>query len=284
MLTPDGSVPIEDLQPGDLVLSRDEHDVDGEVAPQAIEETFVRHGEIYELHIAGQTIRVTPEHPVYIQGRGWTPAGEVVAGDVLSTLHLPVAATLVTAGDAETPPASAHWQSNWQTVESNTSTGEFTTVYNFRVAHWHTYFVGDEGWGLWVHNTYLDQQKRLTQLSQQVRNEFMNDPKSLARSLHDREIDTLVEKPGFIHAFFGTAVERRVAELAEGDQLLMSFIHQRGNKPVDFLDDVGFGIDVTSGSRSSILRHQSRPEINALATYDPISYDFVFDFLKSIGR
>ncbi|MCA9078354.1 MAG: HNH endonuclease, partial [Planctomycetaceae bacterium] len=147
-------MPIEDLQPGDLVLSRDEHDVDGEVAPQAIEETFVRHGEIYELRIAGQTIRVTPEHPVYVQDRGWTPAGEVVAGDVLSTLHLPVAATLVTAGDAETPTASARWQSDWQTVESNTSTGEFTTVYNFRVAHWHTYFVGNEGWGLWVHNTY----------------------------------------------------------------------------------------------------------------------------------
>ncbi|MEZ5942482.1 MAG: cadherin domain-containing protein [Planctomycetaceae bacterium] len=162
ILTPDGTTSIEELQAGDLVLSRDEHDVNGEVAPQVIEETFVRHGEIYELKIGGRVIRVTPEHPLFVDGRGWTPAGEVVAGDRLATIHLPVGALVEvpeTANSAteDVQPSTfdlqpSTWESDWLDVESNAPTGEFTTVYNFRVANWHTYFVGDDEWGLWVHN------------------------------------------------------------------------------------------------------------------------------------
>ncbi len=39
-------------------------------------------------------------------------------------------------------------------VENVFETGDTETVYNFRVADWHTYFVGDNGWDfeVWVHN------------------------------------------------------------------------------------------------------------------------------------
>jgi len=37
-------------------------------------------------------------------------------------------------------------------------TTEYTTVYNFRVADYHTYFVGDDAWAfaVWAHNSYGD--------------------------------------------------------------------------------------------------------------------------------
>ena len=39
-------------------------------------------------------------------------------------------------------------------VENVSKTGDTETVYNFRVADWHTYFVGKEDWDfeVWVHN------------------------------------------------------------------------------------------------------------------------------------
>jgi hypothetical protein len=48
VLTPDGEKPIEQLKPGDLVLSRDELDVNGPVEPKVIEECFVREGVFWK--------------------------------------------------------------------------------------------------------------------------------------------------------------------------------------------------------------------------------------------
>jgi len=41
------------------------------------------------------------------------------------------------------------------TVEEVFDTGEWELVYNLRVAEYHTYFVGDEGWGfdVWAHKS-----------------------------------------------------------------------------------------------------------------------------------
>jgi hypothetical protein len=56
VLTPSGWQPIESLQPGDLVLSRDEQDVTAPVAPKPIQQTFIRHGELFALQFtAGGT-------------------------------------------------------------------------------------------------------------------------------------------------------------------------------------------------------------------------------------
>ncbi len=45
----------------------------------------------------------------------------------------------------------------WVVVERVEKTEEFQTVYNLRIADYHTYFVGAPEWGfsLWAHNTYL---------------------------------------------------------------------------------------------------------------------------------
>ncbi len=93
----------------------------------------MRTGNVLHLHVDGQLIRTTPEHPFYVFRKGWTQAGALVEGDWISTL----------AG-------------GWVVVEELYDTGLFEAVYNLRVAEDHTYFVGDENWafGVWAHNAY----------------------------------------------------------------------------------------------------------------------------------
>jgi hypothetical protein len=49
----------------------------------------------------------------------------------------------------------------WVTVEGVEETGEHQTVYNLRVADFHTYFVGGEDWefSVWAHNTPLSRKE-----------------------------------------------------------------------------------------------------------------------------
>ena len=92
---------------------------------------FVRSAIILKVVVQGRVIRTTAEHPFWVDGRGWTAAGELKAGD-----------NLLTADKSKLP------------VESVSESGDTETVYNFRVADWHTYFVGNEDWDfeVWVHN------------------------------------------------------------------------------------------------------------------------------------
>ncbi len=132
--TPQGYRNVEDIQPGNLVYARDENDPAAPVVARVVEEKFVRTGNVLHLHVDGQLIRTTPEHPFYVFRKGWTAAGALVAGDWISTL----------AG-------------GWTAVEEVYDTGLFEAVYNLRVAEDHTYFVGEEGWGFaaWAHNAYV---------------------------------------------------------------------------------------------------------------------------------
>jgi hypothetical protein len=131
--TPWGSVKIEDVRVGDLVLSRDEHNPDGVVVAQEVEEVFVREGLLTHVHAAGQVIRTTPEHPFYVARKGWTPCNQLKIGDLL----------LCEDG-------------TWVPVDDLFETGEYETVYNVRVKDYHTYFVGCDEWAfsVWSHNRY----------------------------------------------------------------------------------------------------------------------------------
>jgi hypothetical protein len=68
-----------------------------------------------------------------VRGKGWRAAGELRVGDE------------VAGKDGE-----------WTAVTSIEETGSVATVYNCRVADFHTYFVGGSDWGfsVWAHNTY----------------------------------------------------------------------------------------------------------------------------------
>jgi hypothetical protein len=69
-----------------------------------------------------------------VEGKGWTPAGSLKAGDRLLTLL----------GDSVP-------------LSEVDDTGAWEVVYNLRVADHRTYFVGDDTWSfaVWAHNRYL---------------------------------------------------------------------------------------------------------------------------------
>jgi hypothetical protein len=77
LLTPAGSRPIEQFQPGDTILARDEHNPDAPVVARQVEEAFVRQGWLRDVRIGGRTILTTGEHPFYVLGHGWKRAVEL---------------------------------------------------------------------------------------------------------------------------------------------------------------------------------------------------------------
>ncbi len=123
------------LDVGDEVLSRDEYNANGPLEWKSVEEKFVRTGRIWHLHFdGGKLLRTTGEHPFFAFGKGWVAASELVVGD------------LINRDDGQ-----------WIAVEDIYDTGDYETVYNVRVADFHTYFVAAAaswGFGVWAHNSY----------------------------------------------------------------------------------------------------------------------------------
>ncbi|MGO8751258.1 MAG: polymorphic toxin-type HINT domain-containing protein [Thermoguttaceae bacterium] len=131
LLTPDGWKPIEAFREGDLLLSASEDDPAAPIEPRRVEEIFTRVSAVLELRVCGHLIKTTAEHPFYVQGKGWTAAAELAPGDLFRS-H----------------------DGRWNPVDSINPTGEVATVYNMRIAEYHTYFVGSAEWGfsVWAHN------------------------------------------------------------------------------------------------------------------------------------
>lgn len=125
VLLPDGARAIEQIRKGDQVLSRD--DVEWSEAPQVVTQLFNRVApDVWELVTESETYRLTDNHPLWVQGKGWTQTKDVTNADVLSARN----------GDVR--------------VISNRSLAHSVEVFNFSVANTPNYFVGEQG--LWAHN------------------------------------------------------------------------------------------------------------------------------------
>jgi hypothetical protein len=123
--TAQGMVPIETVAQGAMVASR--HDALWSDAPQRVDNTFGRMAPRYRvLRTEFESIRLTDEHPLWVQGKGWTAAQDLTDEDVLASAQ----------GDA--------------LVLENTPVAQPLRVYNFSVDQTHNYFVGASG--LWAHN------------------------------------------------------------------------------------------------------------------------------------
>ncbi len=107
-----GARPHEQQGPGCLVLMTVHHP-----ATEILDFQFVD----------GSTFEVTPSHPLYLEGRGWTVADEIAPGSVLR---------------------SASGQSVVTTVEPGAPN---RTVYNLEVSLDHVYRIGTAG--VWAHNS-----------------------------------------------------------------------------------------------------------------------------------
>ena len=122
---------IEEIVPGDEVWSKPEDDPLAPGAWKLVEEVFVTVAPILEVQVGGHIIATTKEHPLYIMGKEWLAAGLIEAGGE----------TLGKDGERTA-------------VEAVRETRRVETVYNLRVAEYHTYFVGSDEWGfsVWAHN------------------------------------------------------------------------------------------------------------------------------------
>ena len=137
--TPDGLVNIEDLRVGDLVLARDEHDVElaSDIVPRRVLQEIVTHpDELVHVSIetesgATETLVTTGPHPFYVvEIRGFVEASELKPGQTLA---------LADDGTARITGLRQEHAEN-----------ELFTTYNIEVEEAHTYFVGQTG--IWVHN------------------------------------------------------------------------------------------------------------------------------------
>ncbi len=81
LLTLEGSEYIENIREGDYVLTRYENDADGPVVARQVEEVFTSYAKILHVHVGGQVIRTTGEHPFWVRGEGWTAGWELRVGD-----------------------------------------------------------------------------------------------------------------------------------------------------------------------------------------------------------
>lgn len=131
LLTPDGAKNIEECQAGDWVLLAPHWNPEAAPTARQVEEVFRRRSPILEVTLRDQTIWPTDEHPFFGLGQGWTKAAQLQVGDCLRS----------------------HGGQSVE-VEQIVETGEEATVYNLRIAEYHTYFVGSDSWGfsVWAHN------------------------------------------------------------------------------------------------------------------------------------
>jgi len=125
--TDGGEKNIEDIQVGDVVLSKNE--VTGEVDYKEVTATFNHEtDEIYKIHVGNQTIEATYNHPFWVYGKGWTFVKDLMPDDLL-----------------------VQSDGNTLKIDSIDLEHKHVTVYNMTVDDFHTYFVSDLG--IWVHNT-----------------------------------------------------------------------------------------------------------------------------------
>jgi hypothetical protein len=118
--------PIQDIQVGDEVLTRNQYDPSGPLEEQTVTATEEHTAyDLREVTIQGadgstETIQATDEHPFYVEGIGFTGAAQLTVGEQVETAN-----------------------GSFATVVSNTDEPEAdgVAVYNFTVGTDHTYFV-----------------------------------------------------------------------------------------------------------------------------------------------
>jgi hypothetical protein len=130
--TADGPRAIRAINVGDLVWTADPET--GKESLQPVTRTMQRETTALRLiDVGGETIRTTDVHPFWIEGKGWTKAGEIVAGDQLRTKD---GAPLTVVASTSAPQGAAIMPASLASQPHGT-----TTVYDLEVANTHTFFV-----------------------------------------------------------------------------------------------------------------------------------------------
>ena len=124
---------IEEIEIGDLVWSRDDQ-TDEESWKTVLRTSITPDQRVLELVLIEadgdeQRLRITPEHPLWTRA-GWLAVGELGVGE------------------------SVWARDGWAVLSSVRYLDRQENVYNFEVADFHSYFVGEGG--VWAHNGLCD--------------------------------------------------------------------------------------------------------------------------------
>jgi hypothetical protein len=150
VLTALGVSVIEDIRTGDYVWS--ENPETGEKGLKKVVQTFVNETtELVHVYVNGEKITATPEHPFYNPIKGWTSAVELRAGDIL----------VLRSGEYVIVELVQH-----EILEAPIK------VYNFEVADYHTYYVGESA--VLVHNVCSTNSARRSAVKKAWKNEVDN--------------------------------------------------------------------------------------------------------------
>ena len=168
--TINGTKNIDDIHVGDWVLSDDPNTV-GEIEYKQVLQTFVKDTtNLVDIYIDGEKITTTEEHPFWVPDVGWVAAKDLHAESLLQTKY-----------------------ESWLDVDKVERHSGLTTVYNFEVQGFHTYFVSDLG--LLVHNTCVGNAARKKVMDDQ-KIPLSQQPISQSRNASGREFRYEVPKPG----------------------------------------------------------------------------------------
>ena len=135
-----GTKRVEQVKQGEWVLSRNEQT--GQTETKRVLQTTIKQAKsVITVTLADaqsgkvvESITASPEHPFFVEGKGFVPAGQLALGNAIVTRAGPN--LLVKAVQTQ-------------------SRAEGYEVYNLVVEDDHTYFVGKHNGGAWVHNPEL---------------------------------------------------------------------------------------------------------------------------------
>jgi hypothetical protein len=192
VLTPAGACEICVLPVGSLVLSRCEKTgrqgyrrVTKKFEHECEEQRVIRTVSEYG---AKNTVFTTDEHPFWVDGIGWVPAGELKVGQKLLLIdpffdNDKSQTQLIESGKLYTTEITEIGRRN--TVEHFGKVTFKSLVYNIEVEEFHTYFV--EWSGIWVHNTkYAGPAKPLQKVPEAARIEVKGTMEAVTEKMNAR--------------------------------------------------------------------------------------------------
>jgi hypothetical protein len=159
-------------------------------------------------------------------------------------------------------------EDSWTEVEGLVDTGSWETVYNFHIAEFHTYFVGELGWGfsVWAHNA--DCIKVVTEATGETTLKLVN--KFAPGTRESRQLQRFVKAwNGVIDEAAGAGLTTRSLSAVEQHQSKMWKQRMRRSEPERFQDAgkvVGHVPDAAAGG--SVVPPNNKamalwPEVNS---------------------
>ena len=111
---------IEEIQPGEIVLSVSEGNPEDKVDSKAVVQVYHNKPQpLVELYLDGGVIRTTANHPFHVRNRGWIPASQLQIANQFR----------------------GH-DDQWVELRRKMISDAIKPVFNLQVADHHTYFVG----------------------------------------------------------------------------------------------------------------------------------------------